>query len=307
MTAVHYMVCEDSSLSNCGRWIESTAVLTDKKMLSQRITELLRSITDGKFIEFFKSWVNYRIEKEYIAYDITSISSYSELIEVVELGYNRDKEHLPQINLGMFFGETSKLPIFYNIFQGSIKDVRTLTNMLTYTDLLNITNIKFVMDKGFYSDANITEMLKLKKKFTIAVPFKNMKAMKAVQHVRDYIHLPGNSVGYGEELIFGVTDTIIWPVEQVDGTTKDVKVYQQKCKKVFDGNFFYRNILLRMVNHTIKMKGIDDTKNIYKLSQILTSEGQKVKPIKKSLIRNNLEKVKNENNEHKKELEVVSK
>jgi transposase len=195
-------------------------------MSSQRITDLLRSITDDKIIEFFQAWVKYRVEKEYIAYDITSISSYSELIELVELGYNRDKENLPQINLGMFFGETSKLPIFYNIFQGSIKDVKTLTNMLTYTDILNITNVKYVMDKGFYSDSNITEMLKQKKKFTIAVPFKNMKAIDAVAKVKDYIRIPENSVGYGEELIYGVTETLNWPIEQSDGSIKEVKVYQ---------------------------------------------------------------------------------
>jgi transposase len=225
ITAVHYMICEDSSLSNCGRWIETTDVLTNKKLSSQRMTELLRSITDEKILDFFKSWVKYRTEQEYIAYDITSISSYSEFIELVEYGYNRDKESLPQINMGMFFGETSKLPIFYNIFQGSIKDVKTLSNILIYTDILNITDVKYVMDKGFYSDRNINDMLVEKKKFTIAVPFKNMKAIKAVEKVKDYIRLPENSIGYGEELIYGVTEEMKWPVESPDGTIKETKVY----------------------------------------------------------------------------------
>ena len=35
--------------------------------------------------------------------------------------------------------------------------------MLTYCDILNIKNIKFVMDKGFYSDQNISDMLISKK------------------------------------------------------------------------------------------------------------------------------------------------
>lgn len=95
ITAVHYMVCEDSSSSNCSRWMESTDVLTKKSMKSQRITELLRTITEEKILEYFKSWIKYRIKKEYIAYDRTSISSYSELIQLAESDYNRDKENLP--------------------------------------------------------------------------------------------------------------------------------------------------------------------------------------------------------------------
>lgn len=63
---------------------------------------------------------------EYLALDITSESSYSELIEDVEWGYNRDHEQLPQVNLCMMVGETSRLPIHQTVYAGSHKDVRTL-------------------------------------------------------------------------------------------------------------------------------------------------------------------------------------
>lgn len=46
--------------------------------------------------------------------------------------------------------------------------------MLVHTDILEISNVKYVMDKGFYSDSNITDMLIQKKKFTIAVPFSSV-------------------------------------------------------------------------------------------------------------------------------------
>lgn len=42
--------------------------------------------------------------------------------EDLEWGYNRDKEKLPQINLGMYFGETSRLPVYYCTYPGSILD-----------------------------------------------------------------------------------------------------------------------------------------------------------------------------------------
>lgn len=56
---------------------------------------------------------------EYVAYDVTSISSYSKNISELEWGYNRDKERLPQINMGMYYGEESRLPLYYRIYPGS--------------------------------------------------------------------------------------------------------------------------------------------------------------------------------------------
>ena len=60
---------------------------------------------------------------QYVALDITSISSYSELIESCEWGYNRDHEDLPQINLCMLFGEDVRLPLYQASYSGSISDV----------------------------------------------------------------------------------------------------------------------------------------------------------------------------------------
>lgn len=202
ITLVHYLVCADSSLSNTPKWMELTNTILKTGLSSQYISSFLKNITDELILNFFKKWVSKRLESEYVAFDITSISSYSELIELVELGYNRDKEKLPQINMGMFFGESSLLPIFYNLYPGSIKDVKTLSNMLTYCDVLNIRKIKFVMDKGFYSDTNITEMIKKKKKFTIAIPFKSALATSKVNLVKENIKKPSKIIAV-DELVYG--------------------------------------------------------------------------------------------------------
>ena len=223
ITLVHYIICVDSSLSNTPKWLELNDTVLKTTLSFQYISNFLKSITDEQILNFFKAWVNKRLEHEYIALDITSISSYSELIELVELGYNRDKEKLPQINMGMFFGEESLLPIFYNIYPGSIKDVKTLNNMLTYCDVLKIKGIKFVMDKGFYSDKNITEMIKAKKKFTIAIPFKSAIATKKVDLVRETIKKPSKCIAYNE-LIYGQTIEDIWTYKDQD-EDKEAKVY----------------------------------------------------------------------------------
>ena len=100
---------------------------------------------------------------DYIALDITSISSYSELIESCEWGYNRDKEKLPQINLCLLFAEGCKYPIFFKDYAGSLNDVSTLKSTITeIKELINNASLCIVMYKGFLSIDNVNMMLEKK-------------------------------------------------------------------------------------------------------------------------------------------------
>jgi transposase len=101
-------------------------------------------------MDFYSNWSNYRLKEEYLVLGVTSTSSYSELIDDVEFGYNRDNEKLEQINVCMLMGEISMLPIFVMNYQGSLNDVKTLT--ITINILSSSTKCKefsLVMDKGF--------------------------------------------------------------------------------------------------------------------------------------------------------------
>jgi transposase len=113
-------------------------------------------------------------ENEFLACDITSISSYSNLIGEVEYGYNRDHDKLKQINLCLLFEETSGLPTISIKYHGSLNDVKTLYHTVELFTALNPYKFKLVTDKGFYSESNINYFLqpKLKIPFIISVPAK---------------------------------------------------------------------------------------------------------------------------------------
>ena len=121
-----YIVASGEPALYCEDWLNKTESSLSKELSSQRISELLVTITQGDRMNFFEHWGEYRCESEYIALDITSISTYSELISAAERGYNRDKESLPQINICMLLGEKSRLPILQMVYSGSLKDVSTL-------------------------------------------------------------------------------------------------------------------------------------------------------------------------------------
>lgn len=194
-----YMISTSDPLMYCSEWISGVESFQVGSMTSQRISELLISITDTQRNNFYRSWQSTFKEDEYLALDITSVSSYSELIDDVEWGYNRDKEALPQINLCMLMGENRRLPLFQTIYSGSLKDVRTLTNTIAHLEVIfGNKDVTIVMDKGFYSAKNINEMLRGSEKgafnFLIAVPFTASFAKKQVESERKDIDTPENTI-----------------------------------------------------------------------------------------------------------------
>ena len=153
-----YMALTGDATYRCEGWCRETLIGSDKVLTSTHVTRIFKQIDEGQRMNFFKAWVNVRQQKEYIAYDVTSISSYARGSSIVEYGYNRDNESLPQVNYGMYYGEESKMPIFYNVYKGSIVDKSELPYMMQYNDMLGIKDVCFVLDRGFFTETNIKSL-----------------------------------------------------------------------------------------------------------------------------------------------------
>ncbi|MDR1656096.1 MAG: transposase, partial [Deltaproteobacteria bacterium] len=141
-----------------------------KLMSSQSCSKLFGSITALKCHHFFKRWVTIALKNDTVCYDITSVSSYSKEIPDVEYGYNRDHEDLPQFNIGMFCCETSKIPLFYNRYNGSLTDKTNLSHVLENAKSVGIKNVKFILDGGFMSEDCFKSLNKSCNSFTIGIP-----------------------------------------------------------------------------------------------------------------------------------------
>jgi transposase len=88
----------------------------------------------------------------------------------VEYGYNRDREDLPQFNLGLFADESTKLPLCYNRYNGSLTDKTNLSYVLENAKSVGIDNVKFVVDGGFISEECVQNLNKHAKAFTVGIP-----------------------------------------------------------------------------------------------------------------------------------------
>ena len=186
----YYLVSHGGALSHCETWSKSHAPDLTTSLSSQRITEILCAITIDEKQTFFTKWMNKILEDDYLCYDITSVSSYSELNEYIKYGYNRDNEKLPQLNLAMVFGQKSRLPVYFHQLPGNITDVVTLNNLMKTFKALEIKSANYVMDKGFYSKKNIDNLVSNKYKFTVSVPMSNKWVQQAIDDIYQDIHGP---------------------------------------------------------------------------------------------------------------------
>ena len=189
MSLAYYLVLEsDSPLYRFNRWAFDHCHPYGGEIASQRISELLRDVPEGAKLEFFRRQSQRRQEKEYLAYDTTSVSSYSEYIKAVRYGKNKDHDGLPQVNMALIFGEESGMPVYYRVLPGNISDVTTIRKLARDIDFLEIDKLKLVLDRGFYSANNINALFKGHHKFLIGVKTGNGFVSKLIEKAKKEMH-----------------------------------------------------------------------------------------------------------------------
>jgi transposase len=162
-----FLCCEDTPIYRFKLWSNRHRHPYGKDIPSQRASELFASISPEQTATFFKRQAARRADGEYWAYDTTSISSHSELIEPVEAGYNKEGDDFNQFNLLLLFGENSNLPFYYRVVRGSVPDVSTVDTMIGEAGLLELRKMKYCMDRGFYSKANMDAFYASHSKFLV--------------------------------------------------------------------------------------------------------------------------------------------
>ena len=168
LSIAFFLILEDNNpLYRFEKWNLTHKHPYGQDISSPRSSELFASITDDQVTKFLKLQAKRRVEEEYWAYDSSSISSYSETLNQVQWGKNKEDDKLPQINLLLVFGEKSGLPFYYRKLAGNIPDAKTVKHLLEDLDILGFGKTKFVMDRGFYSEDNINGLYKKHVKFLV--------------------------------------------------------------------------------------------------------------------------------------------
>ena len=213
LSVAFYLILENNNpLYRFEKWNLTHRHPYGKDIASPRSSELFAAITDDQIANFLRLQAKRRVEEEYWAYDSTSISSYSESLLQAQWGKNKENDKLPQINLLLVFGEKSGLPFYYRKLAGNIPDSKTVKHLLEDLDILGFGKTKFVMDRGFYSEANINGLYKDHVKFLVGAKLSLSFIKKNLDRVYDDIRMFNN---YDEGLsTYGYTVTADWDYTQ---------------------------------------------------------------------------------------------
>lgn len=128
----------------------------EKLHLSQKIDASLSPNTIGNVLrEIGKDYASQKkffdelmTDSKTLAFDLSSLFSYSENLQYAEKGYNPEHLYLKQINFVLFFSVDKQLPVLLKPLPGSIKDINALKTII---DEVNSKNITIILDRGFAS------------------------------------------------------------------------------------------------------------------------------------------------------------
>lgn len=209
LSVAYFLILEENnSLSRFSHWQRLHVHPYDQDIPSQRSSKLFQSIDEEKRMSFFKRQGKRRIEQEYWAFDITSISSYSDTLNQVKKGKNKEHDQLPQINLALLFGEQSGLPFYYRKLPGNVSDVTTLKQLVREFDILDYKKVKVILDRGFYSQNNINALYQNHQKFLIGVKLGLKYVQTILDEERENLKLWSNlQTQFGT---YGICRTIEW-------------------------------------------------------------------------------------------------
>ena len=212
-----YIIREGGAMDGIDDWQQRNYFSGYKHLLtSQSTSKIFADLTAGKRNVFFKKWVQVAKGTGAVCYDVTSISSYAQQMSTVERGYNRDGESLAQFNLGLFCDEKSKVPLYYNRYNGSLTDKTNLSYVLNNARDVGIERIKMVVDGGLWDKDCFSSLSELCDAFIVGMPSHLNEAKEIMLAHADNIENYGNKLDIPhmycvplEAKIWGVEGTVL--------------------------------------------------------------------------------------------------
>ena len=127
-----------------------------------------------------------RLEKgTALAFDSTTVGSWSEGIHEVRPGFNKDGDGLEVTKILTLYAEEDETPVAFAGQPGNVPDVVSVVNTLEQLSALDLDDPTVVTDNGFYSQANLAEFQRRGKKFLTLVDTRVSWVREALEAVRE--------------------------------------------------------------------------------------------------------------------------
>ena len=242
LNLAYFFICDERASYLYPYWLNEQHAPSARRLGSEDISALYQEVGENQqaVSDFFEKWVRLCSPNSGIYFDITSISSYSTNIDFVEWGYNRDHEDLPQVNMGIVCTKKSELPLYYQVYPGSISDVSTLNNCLKRLQWLGIKDVTLVLDRGFCSKTNIVKLNAMKDKISFIQPMTySLKLVKQLikKHCKR-VRKMHNAFKFNEEILYHLDTSV-----ELDGHPFKAHIYYNEKAGVDQCHGFLARVL----------------------------------------------------------------
>lgn len=145
-------------------------IYTDSK-----VSDFFRELKPEQSVGFLNSWNKSKNKRQkiYLSYDSTNKNCQAGDIDLLEYGNAKTDAGLPIFNYSVACDSANREPLFYELYLGSLNDISQLTCMIDKAHGYGYRNIGFILDRGYFSKANLEYMEKNGYSFLIMV--KGMK------------------------------------------------------------------------------------------------------------------------------------
>lgn len=196
----------------------SSASMSDKK-----ISNTLKFIGENR--EVVVSWMKSQLETgiagqdKFVMMDSTHVVNVSENLGINAKGYNPNHDFDKQVRLMYLFAAGLNKPVYYRLINGNITDIKSMTLCVKE---MNVDNVVFIADKGFYSKGNIKMMNDQNLNYIIPV-HRNNKLI-------DFSPLLKANFKKGIKTYFVYQERIIWHYEYEKDDQKIVTFLDERLK-----------------------------------------------------------------------------
>lgn len=159
----YLIVCEDNAAQYYPDYAYNHPLFSDNMHIysDSYISDYLKNkINIDMRISFIDKWTSRKKDEDvvYLSYDSTNKECEAGDIEIVELGESKNHIETNIFNYSIVFDHENKEPMFYEKYGGSINDVSMLVYNVNKVKAYGYNNICLILDRGYFSKANINYM-----------------------------------------------------------------------------------------------------------------------------------------------------
>ena len=181
-------------------WYDGTylSVVMPARLSSQRNSELMEKIGSSDLYRRFSLDLIRKLNPgSSLLYDIASIPSYS-IAPIFEYGHAKDHDELEQVNFSMLMEKRRGIPLYYELYPGSILDIVTFKRTIEYLSP-RISEMEIVLDRCFFSVDNLRLISGMKYVIAASIVRKEVKAVfskaaRTVDRADNVIMYDGNPI-----------------------------------------------------------------------------------------------------------------